>query len=52
VRYVQDAAKAKGINANPLRAAPGDIMVRYEFAGADDWRGRRAGTETVPVGKK
>jgi len=52
VRYTQDAAKAKGINTNPLRAVATDTVVRYEFANADDWRGRRAGTENLPVEKK
>ncbi len=47
VRYVQDPAKGKGINTNPLRMVLGDTIVRLEFDGKDDWRGRRAGMETV-----
>ena len=52
VRYVQDPSKGKGINMNPLRMVPGDTIVRYEFDGKDDWRGRRAGTEDVKEEKK
>ena len=52
VRYVQAPAKQKGLNTNPLRAVPQDTIVRYEFAGKDDWRGKRAGTETVKDEKK
>ncbi len=52
VRYVQEAAKMKGINTNPLHAVPGDTIVRYEFDGKNDMRGRRAGTETVKDAKK
>ncbi|MBI3822951.1 MAG: hypothetical protein HY289_09785 [Planctomycetes bacterium] len=47
VRYVQDAPKAKSINVNPLRMVLGDTIVRYEFDGKDDMRGRRVSTETV-----
>jgi hypothetical protein len=47
VRYAQEVSKGKGFNANPLRAVPGPTIVRYEFDGKDDWRGRRAGTEDV-----
>ena len=45
VNYVQDPPKAKGINTNLLRAAPGNTIVRYEYDGPKDMRGRRAGTE-------
>jgi hypothetical protein len=51
VQYWRDPGSAKGINMNPLRAIPGDTVVRYEFEGADDLRGRRAGMETIPVKK-
>ncbi|MSQ94107.1 MAG: hypothetical protein EXR98_06070 [Gemmataceae bacterium] len=47
VRYVQDPPKGKGINPNPLRLVLGDTIIRYEFDGKDDWRGRRAGMETI-----
>ncbi len=52
VRYVQDPPKAKGINTNPLRMVLGDTIVIYEFADANDWLGRRAGTEAVRDEKK
>jgi hypothetical protein len=45
VRYVQDPPKGKGINLNPLRMVPSDTIVRYEFDGAADMRGRRAGAD-------
>jgi hypothetical protein len=45
VNYVQDSWKKGGINFNGLRAVPAGAIVRYEFAGADDLRGRRAGTD-------
>ena len=45
VSYVQDAPKAKGINTNLLRAVTGDTIVRYEYDGPKDMRGRRAGME-------
>jgi hypothetical protein len=42
VTYTRDAMKGKAfINTNALRMVPGDTIVRYEFAGADDWRGKR-----------
>ena len=47
VRYVLDPPKTKGINTNHLRMTPGDMIVRYEFDGETDLRGRRAGTEAV-----
>ncbi len=43
VRYVQDTPKAKGFVVMPLRMELGETVVRYEFAGPDDMRGRRAG---------
>ncbi len=39
-------------HANPLRLLLGDTIVTYEFDSADDWRGRRAGTEPAPKDKK
>jgi hypothetical protein len=52
VRYVRDPFKGQGINPNPLRAVAGDTIVRYEFDGKDDWRGRRAGSEPAKDDKK
>ncbi len=52
VRYAQDPPKTKGINTNLLHAVPGNTVVSYEFAGKDDWRGKRTGTETVKDEKK
>jgi hypothetical protein len=52
VRYIQDPPKAKQINLAPLRMVPGDTIVRYEFAGGDDWRGKRVGTEPAKDEKK
>lgn len=52
VHYVQDPPKTAGINMNSLRMAPGNTIVHYEFAGKDDWRGRRTGTEPVQDEKK
>ena len=52
VRYVQDPAKGKGINFNPLRSVPGDMLVLYEYDSDADTRGRRAGTEAVKDEKK
>jgi hypothetical protein len=47
VRYVQEPSKQKGLNTNPLRMAPGDTVVLYEFDSPTDTRGRRAGTEPI-----
>jgi hypothetical protein len=46
VRYLQDPWKGQGPNQNLLRALPVDAPVRYEFAGADDLRGRRVADAT------
>ena len=52
VRYAQDAQKTKGINTTPLRMVLGDTIVRYEFDGLADSRGKRAGTEPAVEPKK
>jgi hypothetical protein len=52
VRYVQDPSKGKGFNTNPLRVVPGEMIVRYEFDGDADLRGRRTGTEPALEEKK
>jgi len=52
VRYVQEPSKEKFINTGLLKMVLGDTMVRYEFDGRDDWRGRRAGTELINDTKK
>ncbi len=52
VRYAQDPPKAMTINTSPLRMVLDDTIVRYEFDGKDDRRGRRAGTETIKDEKK
>ncbi len=52
VRYVQDSAKTKGPNLNPLRMDLDDTIVRYEFDGSADMRGRRTGMEPVKDAKK
>jgi hypothetical protein len=52
VRYQREPAKGKGLNTNLLHAVPADTFVRYDYANADDWRGRRIGTEPVTPEKK
>lgn len=41
VRYEQPPSKEKGLNTNLLRTVPTETIVTYEFAGAEDTRGRR-----------
>ena len=36
-------------NPNPLRMEPGELIVTYAFAGPDDRRGKRSGSESVKV---
>ena len=49
---MQNQSKNNGINMNPLRMVSGNTIVRYEYTGKDDWRGKRTKTETVKDEKK
>src|SRR5437879_5623122 len=46
IRYTRAAAKGFP-NPNPLRMELGNQVVTYAFAGADDRRGQRAGSEAA-----